>query len=123
MRQFLPRENVFCPLALQDELLQEEEEAQEVEHPEPDKIAAADLQDEDQRHPCVPAPLPEAPLPQVEEEVPVNRREEAAPPPVEVVEVKLQRPEMALRGGHRQASLNSETGPTRGRDNTQADQP
>ena len=105
----------FCPLALPDELLQEP--------PEPDHIAAADLQDEDQRHLRVPAPLPEAPLPQVEEEVPVDRREEAAPPQVEVVEVTSQRPGTVLRGGPSQASLNGETAPARGRDNTQADRP
>ena len=82
-----------------------------------------DLQDEDQRQPRVPAPLPEVPLPQVEEEVPVDRREEAAPPPVEVAEVTSQRPGTVSRGGPSQASLNSETAPARGRDNTQADRP
>ena len=89
----------------------------------PDEVAAADLQDEDQRHPRVPTPLPEVPLPQVEEELPVDTREEAATPPVEVTEATSQRPGTVLRGGPSQASLNSETAPARGRDKTQADRP
>ena len=89
--------------------------------PGPDEVAAADIQDEDQRHPCVPTPLPEVPLPQVEEEIPVDRRKEVAPPPVEVAEATSQRPGPVSRGGPGQASLDSETGPARGMRNTQAD--
>ena len=96
----------FCPLAKADEQLQEEQADQEVGPPGPDEIAA-DLQDENQ----------------VEEEIPVDRREEAAPPPVEVAEATSQRPGTVSRGGPSQASLNSETDPARGRDNTQADRP
>jgi hypothetical protein len=91
--------------------------------PGPAEVAAADLQYEDQRHPRIPTPLPEVPLPQVEEEIPVDRREEVAPPPVEVAEVTSQRPGPVSRGGPGQASLDSETGPARGMRNTQADRP
>ena len=91
--------------------------------PGPDKVAAADIQDEDQRHPCLPTPLLEVPLPQVEEEIPVDRREEVAPPPVEVAEATLQIPGPVLREGPGQASLDSENVPARGMRNTQADRP
>ena len=72
----------FCPLAKADEQLQEKQADQEVGTPGPDEVTAADLQDEDQQHPRVPTPLPEVPLPQVEEEIPVDRREEVAPPTI-----------------------------------------
>ena len=59
----------------------------------------------------------------MEEGIPVDRREEAASPPVEVAETTFQRPITVSRGGPSQASLNSETAPARGRENTQADRP
>ena len=66
----------FCPLAKADEQVQEEQADQEVGPPGPDEFAAVDLQDEDQRHPHVPTPLPEEPLPQVADKIPMDRREE-----------------------------------------------
>ena len=115
----------FCPLAEVDEQVQEEQEDQEEGPPGPDELdAAASLQDEDQQHPHVLPSLPEGPLPQTVEELPVDRMEEVAPPPVEVAETTSQRPATVSRGGHDQALLDiSGTVPAQGMRNTHTDRP
>ena len=85
--------------------------------------AAANLQNEDQQHPNVPTPLPEEPIPQAVEELPVDKREEVAPPSVEVAETTSKRPATVSSGGHDQASVDSGTVPAQGMRNTHADRP
>ena len=115
----------FCPLAEVDGQVQEEQENQEEGTPGPDELdGAASLQDEYKQHPHVLPSLPEEPLPQTVKELPLDRMEEVAPPPVEVAETTSRRPATGSRGGHDQALLGiSGTVPAQGMRNTHTDRP